>query len=109
MASRSAAASATVREMGPLVEKPARSGMIGPEEIRPRLGLMPYSPQAEAGMRIEPAPSLPCATGASPPAAAAAAPPRDPPAERETVQGVVAGGPAAGPVEPGRPTSGGWD
>jgi hypothetical protein len=53
---------------------------------------MPTRPQTEAGMRIEPAPSLPCAAGASPAATAAAAPPLEPPAERDGSHGVRAGG-----------------
>ncbi len=64
----------------------------GPLLTRPRLGLMPNSPQTDAGMRMEPPPSLACARGARPPATAAAAPPLDPPAERLRSHGVRAGG-----------------
>ncbi len=53
---------------------------------------MPNSPQTDAGIRIEPPPSLACATGARPPATAAAAPPLEPPAERSRSHGVRAGG-----------------
>jgi hypothetical protein len=67
--------------------------MSGAEEMRPRVGLMPNSPQTLAGMRIDPPPSLPWAAGASPEATAAAAPPLDPPADRDRSQGVRAGGP----------------
>ena len=38
-------------------------------------------------MRIEPPPSLPCASGAMPVATAAAAPPEDPPAVSENSKG----------------------
>src|SRR5262245_9029905 len=76
--SRSAAASATVRASGPLVEKPS-SPPYGAADTRPLAGLIPNSPQHDAGMRIEPPPSLPCAAGASPAATAAAPPPLDPP------------------------------
>jgi hypothetical protein len=51
----------------------------GAGELRPRDGLIPKSPQHEAGMRIEPPPSEPCAIDASPAATAAAAPPLEPP------------------------------
>ena len=93
IASSSSAASATVRASGPSVDSPARSGISGPPEIRPRLGLIPNSPHTLAGIRIDPPPSLPCAAGASPAATAAAAPPLDPPADRLRSHGVRAGGP----------------
>ena len=44
-------------------------------------------PQNADGMRIEPAPSLPCAMGPRPAATAAAAPPLEPPAVRPDFQG----------------------
>ena len=93
MASSSRAASATVRASGPSVDRPARSGLSGPPEIRPRVGLIPNRPHTLAGIRIEPPPSLPWAAGARPAATAAPAPPLDPPAERVRSQGVRAGGP----------------
>src|SRR5215469_11138528 len=93
MASSSNAASATVRASGPSVDNPTRSGMIGPCEIRPRLGLIPNRPHTLAGILIDPPPSLPCAAGASPAATEAAAPPLDPPADLLRSQGVRAGGP----------------
>ena len=58
---------------GNLAESPARN--------RPRVGLRPISPQIDAGMRIDPPPSLPCAIGTTPAATKAADPPDDPPAE----------------------------
>ena len=51
----------------------------GPTGVRPRVGLSPNRPQHEAGMRIEPPPSLACAIGTMPAATAAAAPPLEPP------------------------------
>src|SRR5690349_17867154 len=51
----------------------------GPAGVRPRLGLSPNKPQCEAGIRIEPPPSLACAAGIMPAATAAAAPPDEPP------------------------------
>jgi hypothetical protein len=44
---------------------------------------MPTIPLIEAGIRMEPPPSLPCANGTIPAATATAAPPLDPPASRE--------------------------
>src|SRR5512145_3143678 len=59
---------------------PQPSPTSGPIGTRPRVGLRPNSPHAEAGIRIDPPPSLACATGRIPAAIAAAAPPDDPPA-----------------------------
>ncbi|GAA0375582.1 hypothetical protein GCM10009530_27610 [Microbispora corallina] len=64
------------------------SPMSGPLVTRPRLGLSPTSPQQDAGIRIDPAPSLACATGTAPAATSAAAPPLDPPAPRPVSQGL---------------------
>lgn len=47
--------------------------------LRPRVGLSPNTPQHEAGMRIEPPASPPCATGTMRAATTAAAPPELPP------------------------------
>src|SRR5437762_33068 len=80
MTSSISAASRTVRVTGPTWEtwakplgKPLRSG------TRPYEGLKPYTPQNAAGMRIEPPPSVPSASGPQPLATAAAAPPLEPP------------------------------
>src|ERR1700733_9002369 len=91
--SSKSAAPATGLASGPPVVSPIRSGMSGALEIRPRVGLIPNSPQTLAGILIDPPPSLPCAAGASPAATAAPAPPLDPPADRLRSQGVLAGGP----------------
>jgi len=56
--------------------------------VRPRLGLKPNTPQAEAGMRIEPPPSLACASATSPAATAAALPPDEPPGDEDKLQGL---------------------
>ena len=45
-------------------------------------------PQQAAGMRIEPAPSVPSAMGPMPDATAAAAPPLDPPVVRDVSHGL---------------------
>src|SRR6185437_11831867 len=62
------------------------SGYANPSPIDapgtlPRDGLKPKRPHIEDGMRIDPPPSLPCATGTIPDATAAAEPPLDPPGE----------------------------
>src|SRR5215510_430463 len=56
--------------------------------VRPRLGLRPNSPAEAAGPRIDPPPSLACASGTMPAATAVAAPPDDPLAERVSPQGL---------------------
>src|SRR4051794_27138289 len=60
----------------------------GPALTRPRLGFSPTRPQKEAGLRIEPPPSPPCAIGTMPAAAAAAPPPVDPAVDRAGSQGL---------------------
>ena len=65
--------------------------MSGPHGVRPRLGLRPTRPQQDAGIRIEPAPSLPCAIGTAPAATSAAAPPLDPPTPRCRSHGLRVG------------------
>src|SRR5690348_13981050 len=88
MTSRSAAASRTVRASGPDVPSPSEPETYGAGDTRPRDGLTPTSPQQDAGTRIEPPPSLPCASGNSPPATAAAAPPLEPPGVRVVSHGL---------------------
>ena len=78
-ASRNSAASATVRVIGPRTDMPCQPSAAGALDTRPRAGLSPNSPQHEAGMRIEPAPSEPNAAPTRPAATAAAEPPLDPP------------------------------
>ena len=70
---------------------PKRSPKSGPSVIRPRDGFRPTTPQALAGIRIEPPESPPCATGTKPAATAAAAPPLEPPAVRRRSQGLRVG------------------
>src|SRR5690606_40878863 len=89
--SRRAAASRTVRLSTPSVVSPFQDGESGPVTTRPRLGLKPNTPQQEAGIRIEPPPSLPGASGSRRAATAAAAPPLDPPAFRSGSVGLRAG------------------
>ena len=82
------------------------SPMIGPSEMRCRVGLSPTRPHSLAGMRIEPPPSLACATGTIPEATAAAEPPLDPPVERVTSHGLRLGPYAFGSVVGRIPSSG---
>src|ERR1700745_4458944 len=87
------AASRTVLVTAPSITPPAHaSPTSGPSLTRPRVGLSPTSPHSLAGMRIEPPPSLACATGTRPAATAAAAPPGDPPALCVGLHGVRVGG-----------------
>ena len=58
----------------------SRSVSSGPLGLRSRVTFRPTRPQHDAGMRIEPPPSLACATGTMPAATAAAEPPLEPPA-----------------------------
>src|ERR1700754_3159414 len=73
-------------------EKPPQpSPRSGPSGFRARVGFMPNTPEADAGMRIEPPPSLACAIGRMRAATAAAAPPDDPPEEWSRFQGLRVG------------------
>jgi len=56
------------------------SSAFGPAETRPREGFKPTPPHNAAGMRIEPAMSVPWAIGTMPAATAAPPPPVEPPA-----------------------------
>src|SRR6266705_4192673 len=105
--SRTAAASRTVRASAPSVTLPAHASPIsGPWLTRPRVGLSPTSPHSLAGMRIDPPPSLPCATGTMPLATAAADPPDEPPAEWPGFHGFLVAGKLFGSVVTVVPNSG---
>ena len=82
----------------PLVARPIGSPYIGAPVIRPRVGLSPTIPQQLAGIRIDPPPSEPCASGTSPAETADADPPLEPPAISEVSHGVTAGGAPSGSV-----------
>src|SRR5439155_21751938 len=58
----SAAASATVRAMGPAVSWLWAIGMIPARLTRPTVGFMPTMPQVFAGLMIDPSVSVPTAT-----------------------------------------------
>src|ERR671918_115524 len=76
----SSAASATVRVSGPCTENPVQPFAAGQAGTRPIVGFSPTTPQQLAGILIDPARSVPSASGPRPAATAAAAPPLDPPA-----------------------------
>src|SRR4029079_10996637 len=74
--SRRSATSRTVRAIGPLTTiAPQPSYEAGASGTRPRVGFSPTTSQHELGIRHEPPPSLPTASGEIPAAAADAAPP----------------------------------
>src|SRR5215475_12441239 len=75
----------------PQENPPQPSPRSGPSGLRARVGFRPNTPQAEAGMRIEPPPSLACATGRMRAATAALAPPEEPPEECARFQGLRVG------------------
>ncbi len=67
---------------------------------------MPESPQQADGMRMEPPPSEPVASGTMPAASAAAAPPEEPPGPRLVSKGFRDGPKMALVVLPIQPNSG---
>src|SRR5258706_10573294 len=78
-ASTNAAVSRTVREWQPWIDtSPVRSEAAGAIENTPRDTLRPMLPQAPAGIRIEPPPSVACATGTTPAATMAPEPADEP-------------------------------
>ena len=89
--SSSCAVSATVRVSTPSCDEEVVALVRARARSRPRVGFSPTRPVHAAGMRIEPPPSLPCASGTMPPATAAAAPPLEPPGVRSVSQGLRAG------------------
>ena len=82
------------------------SSRAGPRVMRPCEVFNPTSPQHEAGMRMEPPPSLACANGTMPAATAAAEPPLDPPGEWSVFHGLRVGPHASGSVVGSAPNSG---
>jgi hypothetical protein len=105
MASSTAALSRTLRVSTPSVANPPSDSGAGAGETRPRLGLSETSPQALAGIRSDPRPSLPCPTATAPAATAAAEPPLDPPALRDGSHGFRVAPCASGSVVPSCPSS----
>src|SRR6476646_11781040 len=88
-------------------ENPAQpSPRSGPSGLRARVGFNPNTPEAEAGIRMEPPPSLACATGRMRAATAAPAPPDEPPEECARFQGLRVGPCSRGSVVGINPNSG---
>src|SRR6201747_2176421 len=75
----------------PQKNPPQPSPRSGPSGLRARVGFRPNTPDAEAGMRIEPPPSLAWARGRIRAATAAPAPPDEPPEECAGFQGLRVG------------------
>src|ERR1700761_1225049 len=84
-----AAASATERAIGPAVSWAAEIGTIPDRLTRPRVGLMPTTPQALDGQTIEPSVSVPTAIGARPAATPTAEPELDPDGLRSSANGLA--------------------
>ncbi len=87
-----AAASPASRAKNPGAASPVRSGLAN----RPFPTFIPNTPHQAAGIRTDPAPSLPVARGTTPEATATADPADDPPGVRSYRQGLT--------VRPCRPT-----
>ncbi len=85
---------------------PHPSPACGAAEIRPRVGFKPNRPQHEAGMRMEPPPSVAWAAGTMPAATAAAAPPDEPPVVQPRSHGLRDGPNNRGSVVAVSPNSG---
>src|SRR3982751_3898400 len=90
----------------PTENPPQPSPRSGPSGLRARVGFNPNTPEAAAGMRIDPPPSLACATGRIRAATAAAAPPDEPPEECARFQGLRVGPNSRGSVVGINPYSG---
>ena len=79
--------SSTVRAIGPTCATVPKA-LAGNAGTVPKVGLCPTMPQKEAGMRMEPPPSVPTCNTPAPVAAATAAPPEDPPEVISGFQGL---------------------
>ena len=82
------AQSATVKASGPRCVREYQPGHCGSRGTTPNVALNPATPHREAGMRIEPPPSEPIASGTIPAATAEPAPPEEPPGTRPGSQRV---------------------
>src|ERR1700733_15452885 len=90
--SSAATTSAMRRAIGPLVDRYGHAGACSPPMgTRPSDAFIPESPQHAAGIRIEPPPSEPVASGTMPAAMAAALPPEDPPGGCSRLHGLSVG------------------
>src|SRR3979409_2384779 len=73
------AVSRTVRLTPPSTRRGHGVGPRPPDSSRPRDGFRPKRPPLDAGSRVHPPPSFPCASAKMPAATHAAEPPLDPP------------------------------
>src|SRR6266850_8455559 len=105
MASSNAALSRTEIDTQCCAPAPASVSPIGARLTRPRDGFRPNSPHRDAGMRIEPPPSVACAIGRPRAATTEAEPPDDPPGDKSWRQGFTVAQPKAGSVVGARPNS----
>src|SRR5512145_2810866 len=85
----SAAASATVRHIGPAVSWLCAIGMMPARETRPTVGLMPTSELADDGQTMEPSVSVPMPAAARFAAMAAPVPELEPQALRSRAYGFL--------------------
>ena len=93
--------------MGPRTARtPAPGGTGPPSGIVPVVVLITESPHRDPGIRIDPPPSLPVASGTIPEASAAADPPDEPPGERSRFQGLLVTPQCGLMVSPYQPNSG---
>ena len=94
-----------MRAIGPACASRPK-GLGGHCGTRAKVGLIPVIPQNAPGMRIEPPPSVPSASGAMPFATAAALPPLEPPAVRAGSHGLRVTGTCGPSVTPFHPSCG---
>src|SRR5215470_5155354 len=107
VASSNAALSRTERVNACSATRPLNiSPKSGPSGFLPRVGLSPNNPQQDAGIRIDPPPSLPCANGTIKDATAAAVPPLEPPVVFVVSHGLRLGPNRAGSLVGKIPNSG---
>jgi len=90
---------------GPCVETSSHDG-IGRRPINPAVGFRPARPQNAAGVRIEPPPSVPVASGTRPAASAAPDPPDEPPGDHSSPHGFRVGPKTSLSVHPWNANSG---
>ena len=91
MTSSRSAQSSAVRAIGPTVSNVQDTGTTPRFDTRPVDGRRPVTPQRAAGIRIEPAVSVPSVPATIPAAAAAPLPPLEPPQIRSVSHGLRAG------------------
>ena len=94
-----------MRAIGPTCDTGPK-GLAGQAGTRPKVGLRPGRPQNAHGIRIEPPPSVPSASGTMPAASAAELPPLEPPGVLVGSQGLRVTPVSALSVTPFQPSSG---